>query len=339
MTGKAIALGCALWPAAAAAAPFQDALEPMGPQAAHIHDLWMLMLTVCTIVFAVVFVAFLIALWRSPRATEKTAPDIGAIRSAERKPLLIVSAAMAVSALALLGLIGASVLTDRALAALPLKDGLVIEVTAHQWWWEIKYEHHEPSRVFSTANELHVPVGRPVVLKLTADDVIHSFWVPNLHGKKDLIPGHTSSLQFRADKAGVYRGQCAEFCGTQHAKMAFLVIAHEPEEYERWAAAQRKPASEPRDEMQRRGQQVFQSSTCIMCHAIQGTRAQGKMAPDLTHLASRSTIAAGTLPNTRGNLAGWILDPQSIKPGANMPATALASDDLHALLAYLESLK
>jgi cytochrome c oxidase subunit 2 len=146
-------------------------------------------------------------------------------------------------------------------------------------------------------------------------------------------------MKFRADKPGVYRGQCAEFCGHQHAKMAFLVIAHDPAEYEKWAEAQRQPAKEPSNELQKRGREVFLSSPCIMCHTIEGTLAQAKVAPDLTHLASRATIAAGTLPNTRGNLGGWILDPQSTKPGVAMPPTALAASDLQALLAYLESLQ
>ena len=326
-------------PGFTAAAPIQDALHPAGPQAAHIYDLWTLMLIMCTAVFVAIVVAFLIALVRAPRATERTVADVGVIRAEERRPTLAVSVALGLSALGLIVLIVASVLTDRALAALPLKDGIVIQVTAHQWWWELVYDDHEPSRVFRTANEIHVPVGRPVVLKLKSDDVIHSFWVPNLHGKKDLVPGHEWTLTFRADKPGVYRGQCAEFCGHQHAKMVFFVVAEEPAAYEKWAEAQRQPAKEPSSDAQKRGQEVFLSSPCIMCHTIEGTLAQAKMAPDLTHLASRSTIAAGTLPNTRGNLGGWVLDPHSSKPGVAMPPTALSAADLQALLAYLESLQ
>jgi cytochrome c oxidase subunit II len=230
------------------------------------------------------------------------------------------------------------VVTDRALAQLPLKDGLSIEVTAQQWWWKVRYQANEPALEFETANELHVPVGRPVVIKLESKDVIHSFWAPNLHGKKDLIPGRITTIRFRADKPGVYRGQCAEFCGYQHAKMAFVVVAEERDAYERWVAEQRRTAREPSDALLKRGQQVFLTSACVMCHAIKGTIADGRTGPDLTHLASRRTLAAGTLPNTRGNLAGWILDPQGIKPGANMPPTAIAPDDLQALLHYLESL-
>jgi cytochrome c oxidase subunit II len=327
------------FPTLSVAATVQDSLHPAGVQASHIYDLWMLMLIMCTAVFLAIFVGFVIALVRAPRATEGTMPDVAAIRSEEPRPVLVVSIALGLSAVGLVVLIVASVLTDRALAALPVKDGIVVEVTAHQWWWELVYDDHEPSRVFRTANELHVPVGRPVLLKLKSADVIHSFWVPNLHGKKDLIPGRISTMKFRADKPGVYRGQCAEFCGHQHAKMAFLVIAHEAAEYEKWAEAQRQPAKEPSNALQKRGQEVFLSSPCILCHTIEGTLAQAKMAPDLSHLASRSTIAAGTLPNSRGNLGGWILDPQGVKPGVAMPPTPLGAPDLHALLAYLESLQ
>jgi cytochrome c oxidase subunit 2 len=325
-------------PAAASAAPFQNALLPAGPQAQNIHTLWLVLLVVCTIVFVAVLAAVILSLWRAPRADEHTAPDLTHMRAAEPALSRAVTIALGVSLVGLLVLMAASVVTDRALAQLPLARGLAIEVTAHQFWWQAKYEADEPSLEFDTANELHVPVGRPVIIKLQSKDVIHSFWVPNLHGKKDLIPGRITTIKFRADKPGVYRGQCAEFCGYQHAKMAFLVIAEEPEAYERWVAAQRRTAHEPADAIQKRGQQVFLTAQCVMCHAIKGTTAEGRVAPDLTHLASRRTIAAGTLPNTRGNLGGWILDPQGVKPGANMPPTALAPDDLQALLQYLESL-
>jgi cytochrome c oxidase subunit II len=184
-----------------------------------------------------------------------------------------------------------------------------------------------------------VPVGKTVLLRLRADDVIHSFWVPNLAGKKDLIPGREATLRLKADKEGVFRGQCAEFCGLQHAKMAFLVIAEPPEKYEAWAAAQRNPAHEPRSAQEKRGRELFVTGRCAMCHAIQGTAANARRAPDLTHLSSRKTLAAGMLPNTLGHLAGWILDPQGIKPGVNMPANPMPADDLYALLAYLGTLK
>jgi cytochrome c oxidase subunit 2 len=196
-----------------------------------------------------------------------------------------------------------------------------------------------PQQNVTTANEIHVPVGRPVVFEVTSRDVIHSFWAPNLNGKKDLIPGYQRSLWFKADTPGVYRGQCAEFCGHQHAKMAFFIVAEPPAQFAAWLDAQRKPAPQPTDSVAHRGLQVFLASPCVMCHAIQGTSAGATFGPNLTHLASRRTIAAGTLPNTRGNLAGWIVDPQRIKPGANMPPNGLHPQDLQALLTYLQGLK
>jgi cytochrome c oxidase subunit 2 len=297
------------------------------------------MLVTCGVVFAAIVAAAAWALLRAPRADADSRPDFEAGHRQERGLTRSVIVAAILSTVGLFGLLTASILTDRALAGLPLKDGVVIVVTAHQWWWEAKYDDSEPSRVFVTANEIHVPVGRPVVVKLQSDDVIHSFWVPNLHGKKDLIPGRESTIQFRADRPGVYRGQCAEFCGLQHAKMAFLVIAEAPEQYERWADAQRASAPAPADPAAARGLEVFTSRTCAMCHAIQGTTAQGQRAPDLTHVAGRQTLGAGTLPNTRDHLAGWITDPQSYKPGVNMPAHPLPSADLEALVTYLETLK
>ncbi len=326
-------------PLVAAAAPFQDALKPSGIQAEHIHVLWEVLLWTCTAVFVAVVGACGLALWRAPRSTENTPADAAVSKEPERPLMRAVVISSAVAIVGLVALTIASVITDRALASLPLNDGIVVQVTANQWWWDIKYEADQPSQIFTTANELHIPVGKPVIVQLNSRDVIHSFWVPNLHGKKDLIPGRTSTIQFRADKPGIYRGQCAEFCGYQHAKMAFLVIAEPLEDYQKWVAAQRSSASEPTDDHSKRGQTVFMSSTCVMCHTIQGTTALGRRAPDLTHVASRLTIAAGTLANTRGNLAGWILDPQNVKPGANMPAHSFASDDLNALLDYLQSLK
>ena len=169
--------------------------------------------------------------------------------------------------------------------------------------------------------------------------MIHSFWVPNLHGKTDLIPGRQTLTWVKADRPGTYRGQCAEFCGHQHAHMAFTVVAEPPEQFKAWYEAQLKPAAQPSTPAQARGQQVFLSSPCIMCHRVQGTDAGGRVGPDLTHVASRSHLAAGTLANTRGHLAGWVLDPQKIKPGTRMPPNNLEPADLQALLDYLQSLK
>jgi cytochrome c oxidase subunit II len=227
----------------------------------------------------------------------------------------------------------------RAITRNPGPEALQVRVTGHQWWWEVQYRDSLPQNWATTANEIHVPVGRPVVFELRSTDVIHSLWPPNLNGKRDLIPGNENSIWFQAESAGVYRGQCAEFCGHQHAKMGFLVIAEPQDSFRTWLAAQRDTAMTPTDSIALRGQEVFLSSSCVMCHTIAGTPAGSRIGPDLTHLASRRTIAAGTLPNTRGNLADWIVNPQAIKPGVRMPATSLDSDDLQALLTYLESLK
>jgi cytochrome c oxidase subunit 2 len=212
---------------------------------------------------------------------------------------------------------------------------LRIDVIGHDWWWEVRYPHHG----FTTANEIHIPVGQPVQLVLTSTDVIHSFWVPQLQGKMDLTPGRVTTLWLRADSPGEYRGQCAEFCGVQHAKMAFLVIAQPPDQFDAWLDRQRQPASAPAAPLARQGEAVFLRSNCIECHTIAGTSATGARGPNLTHLASRRTLAAGTLANNRGNLGGWIVDPQALKPGNHMPPSRLSPADLHALLAYLESLE
>jgi cytochrome c oxidase subunit 2 len=203
----------------------------------------------------------------------------------------------------------------------------------------VRYQDPAPSRSFSTANEIHIPVGRPVELTLRSIDVIHSFWVPNLHGKKDLIPGQVNTLLLQADRAGVFRGQCAEFCGLQHANMALHVVAEPQEQFAKWQAQQRRPAPEPANDAQRRGREVFMASSCVLCHKIGGTMAGGVTGPDLTHVASRLSLAAGTLPNTRGHLAGWIVDPQMHKPGNNMPPNLLSPGDLQALLSYLDTLR
>ncbi|MBG9387613.1 c-type cytochrome [Caenimonas sp. DR4.4] len=311
----------------------------MGPQAGHIVDLWRVMLWTCSLVFGAILAALLFAILRAPRADATAAPDLSAVDRAEPRVRRSVASAAVASALLLFALALASVFTDRALARLSLAGAVNIEVTAHQWWWSARYLDGGHADTFVTANEIHIPVGRPVNLQLKADDVIHSLWVPSLAGKKDLIPGRSASMQFRADTPGPYRGQCAEFCGFQHALMGLLVVADPPAQYEAWVQAQRTPPAPPTGAKAIRGQQLFQSTSCAMCHAIGGTIASAQHAPDLTHLASRSTLAAGTLANTPAQLAAWIADPQKHKPGVNMPSTPISRDDLDALVAYLETLK
>jgi len=316
-----------------------DALAAAGPQAAQIGQLWNLFLAICTAVFVAILAALGWALRRAPRANRDSAPDLSMTHRHEGGPYRSVVLAVAASTALLLLLVVASVWTDRALARLPLEHAVNLQVTGHQWWWEIRYEGSPESQTFTTANELHVPVGRPVVIRLLADDVIHSLWVPNLSGKKDLIPGRTATVTFQADRPGIYRGQCAEFCGFQHAFMAFEVIADPPDRYEAWAALQRQEASEPGEGPARRGKEIFLGSTCVMCHAIQGTDASALRGPDLTHVGGRTTLASGTLPNTDEDMKRWIRNPQQLKPGVNMPASSLADADLQALVAYLRGLK
>ena len=307
----------------------QSALHPAGPGAASISSLWWLMFWTCTIVYVLVMLALVFAV-RRRSGTE--APS-------ERTLLRSVAGASAATIVILFGLLFASVVTGRAIGSLGSAEGLVVNVTGNQWWWDLEYHNPDPSLRVRTANELHIPVGRQVRMQLKSNDVIHSFWVPNLHGKMDLIPGRQTVLWLQADTPGVYRGQCAEYCGLQHAHMAFSVIAESPDAFERWLTAQRATAAPPVTPEQQRGLDVVERGPCAMCHTVRGTAAGGRTAPDLTHLATRSTIAAGTAANTRGYLAGWIVDPQHLKPGAKMPATGLSAEELQAVLAYLETLK
>jgi cytochrome c oxidase subunit 2 len=316
-----------------------DIFNTAGPQAAHIADLWWLTVAICAVVFVAVMGALVIALRRAPRADPSTPPDLASLNAPEPRVRRSVISAVALSIVLLIVLMVASFTTDRALAKLALQDALHIEVTANQWWWAAHYDDADPSRTFDTANELHIPTGRPVVITLKSNDVIHSLWIPNLHGKKDLIPGQVATMQLRADTPGVYRGQCAEFCGLQHAFMALDVTASAPTEYEQWAQQQRQSAPEPSGAQEKRGRELFLGGSCMLCHAIDGTTAGARRGPNLTHVASRASLAAGRLTNTPENLAAWITDPQKHKPGANMPAHPLPEADLQALVAYLETLK
>jgi cytochrome c oxidase subunit II len=308
----------------------QSALHPAGPGAASISQLWWLMFWTCTVIYVLVMAALVVAVRR--QRADRTAPD-------ERTLLRSVVAASGATLVILVGLLFASVVTGRAIGSLGSAEGLVVDITGNQWWWDVEYHNPVPSLVVRTANELHLPVGRQVRIQLKSNDVIHSFWVPNLQGKMDLIPGRQTVLWLQADTPGVYRGQCAEYCGLQHAHMAFSVIVESSDDFERWLMAQRQSAPPPATPEQQQGLEVIERGPCAMCHAIRGTDAGGRTAPDLTHLATRSTIAAGTAPNTRGYLAGWIADPQHLKPGAKMPATGLSAEELQAVLAYLETLK
>ena len=318
--------------------PIQSVLDPAGLHAARISTLFWIMLVVLSATFVLVLLFLSRAIARAPRLEHFEPPRLAPAE--DSRVWRGVGAATLASTVTLFGLLVASLVTGARVAALPTPPGAItIEVFGRQWWWEIRYPHPRADQVVTTANEIHVPVGVPVVVRTTSRDVIHSFWVPSLHGKRDVLPGRVNVFWLQADRAGTYRGQCAEFCGLQHAHMAFYVVAEPPAQFEAWLQAQRAPAAEPATDGQRRGRQVFLSSRCVECHTIRGTPAGARKGPDLTHLASRRFIAAGTLPNTRGHLAGWVLDPQGVKPGSLMPPNPLRARDFHVLLEYLEGLR
>jgi len=313
----------------------QSVLSPAGVQASLIHTLWLLMLTVCVAVFATVLVALLVGVIRGARNRSKEESALPSESTLARS----VGVAVALTIVTLLALLVASVWTGRTVGSLQASSAITIAITGHQWWWEVEYEDAVPSRRVVTANELHIPTKRPVVLKVTSRDVIHSFWVPNLQGKRDLIPGYTTAIWLQADRSGVFRGQCAEFCGMQHAHMALDVVAESDQDFEAWLDAMRQPGRDPAESTPRRGRDIFMQTRCAGCHAVRGTDAAAQIAPDLTHIATRSTLGAGTLPNTPENLAAWIRDPQRVKPGNQMPPNPLTDEDLQALVAYLETLR
>lgn len=214
-----------------------------------------------------------------------------------------------------------------------------IRITGHQWWWEVQYLGDSPHRSVTTANELHLPVGQAVELELASQDVVHSFWVPRLHGKVDLVPGWKNHLRIQADAPGTYEGQCSEFCGAQHANMRLLVVAETPEDYARWIQSQLAAAAAPADELAARGQLLFESKACGLCHTVRGTGALGSVGPDLTHLATRQRIAANSVPNTHAYLTAWAVQAQSLKPGVEMPnVNDFTGPELEALVHFLEGL-
>jgi cytochrome c oxidase subunit 2 len=317
---------------------WQSVLDPAGPQAAHIADHTWFLLAITTVVGLCVLAALAVGLRRGYRRRLE-APFFDDVRT-ERNLWRGVSVALVATVVILFAILVGSFLTGRALAALRTSSAVTISVVGHQFWWEIQYDDPIPSRRVTTANELHIPAGRPVVLNVTSRDVIHSFWVPMLHGKRDLIPGYMTSFWIQADRPGMFQGQCAEFCGRQHAHMAFQVVAHAGGDFDAWLDARRSSAApDPGNATARRGRDLFLGGRCAGCHNIAGTPAYGQIGPDLTHVASRPTIGAGTLPNTHAGLVRWIVNPQLDKPGNQMPANPLPAADLDAIASYLETLK
>ncbi|HEX4113014.1 MAG TPA: cytochrome c oxidase subunit II [Stellaceae bacterium] len=242
-----------------------------------------------------------------------------------------------ISSLALLGSLVWTVVVLAAINAPPRKPGLTIEVTGQQWWWKARYLSDDASRILTTANEFHIPTGVPVRVKLIGADVIHSFWVPALAGKTDTIPGQTNETWIEANAPGRYEGQCTEYCGAEHGHMQFYIVAESPDRFRAWWNAQLEPAPPPSSDQLAQGERLFVFH-CGACHTVRGTMAGGSVAPDLTHLMSRKTIAAGTLPNTVANLSGWIANPQAIKPDTLMPTLYLSGPELTDIRSFLQTL-
>ena len=318
----------------------QTSLNPVGPAAAHIEHEFALIFWITASVYCVVFLTLVVAVWRR-RNTLATMPDPRPTSEADdRFASRAITAAMVVTIVLLFVMLIGSFRTSRALGRMNYETALTINVTGHQWWWEVEYPNDsEPYKMVVTANEIHLPVGVPIRIHGTSEDVIHSFWAPNVQGKRDFIPGYETDVMMQVDQPGRWRGQCAEYCGEQHAHMSFYIVAESRQEYEQWLSTQAQSAVEPSDPKTMHGQQVFLTHACVLCHTIRGTAAGSRVGPDLTHLASRSTIAAAELPNSIGNLGGWILNAQSIKPGCRMPPNQMSGADLQDLLAYLETLR
>jgi cytochrome c oxidase subunit 2 len=320
----------------AACDPSHSVTLPTTPEGNSILRLFWIFFGVCALVWVLVVLALAVALLR--RRGERPNP-LARDAHEERRFGTIVLSLAGLTAAIVFGLTVLSFAGQGDIFGRTSNGGIVIALKGHQWWWELTYEDPDPSQSFNTANEIHVPVGVPVTLRLDSADVIHSFWVPSLLGKLDLIPGRHNAIHFTARKIGVYRGQCAEFCGLQHAHMGMLVFVDSQAAYDAWRESQLASATAPETPSQRAGLEVFLASPCVSCHTITGTSAGGAVGPDLTHLASRTTIAAGTLPMTRGALAAWIVNAQGVKPGTQMPDVQLAPTALNPLLDYLEHLK
>jgi cytochrome c oxidase subunit 2 len=310
----------------------QNVFNPAGPAARSIAALGWVLFAICGVVYALVLAALIWAVARGRRDTD-------ASEETEATLTRSVVAAVGVTVATLVAIAIASWMTERRLFSPSGPGAITIDAIGHQWWWEFQYRDISPSELVTSPNELHLPAGVPIVIKAMSRDVIHSFWVPNLQGKRDLIPGKITHLWLQADREGVYRGQCAEYCGHQHAHMAFPVVVEPMAKFKAWLSQQRKSAPHPRDPIAQQGQQVFLRSTCAMCHTVRGTPAGSRLGPDLTHVGSRMTLAAGTVPNTHYQLARWIGDAQLVKPGNRMPSHVLPPQDLEAVVTYLRTLR
>jgi cytochrome c oxidase subunit 2 len=303
-----------------------SALAPASTQAAALHEVTLVLIAGAAVLFAGTMVLLALALWRGRR--RPVAAGWWVLGGGIVLPVVVLSAALLYSTARTAGL-------ERTLAQPPL----VVSVTGRLWWWEVRYRDPAGGGDIVLANELRLPVGRATQVALLSDDVIHSFWVPELGGKRDLVPGRVNHLVITPERPGTFRGQCAEYCGDQHARMALQVIGLEPAEFERWLAAQARPAAAADTDIDP-GRRAFVEHGCAACHTVRGAHDGGRLGPDLTHVASRATLGAGVLRNEPGAAKRWLIGVQELKPGARMPSYAhLDAATLDALAAYLEGLR
>jgi cytochrome c oxidase subunit 2 len=306
----------------------QSALDPGGAGARALEGLWWVLAAGAAVIFLFVLGCAVYATRVAPRA-----------RPGFAGTWLILGGGVALPVVVLSALLTYSFVLGRDLSRPLGPEALRIEVVGSQWWWEVRYLRPGRGEPVVSANELRLPVGEPVELVLSATDVIHSFWLPSIAGKRDMIPGQVNHLVLEVEEPGIYRGQCAEYCGGPHALMAFYAIAEAPDQFAAWLEREGAPAAAPNDPFLREGRELFLISGCGACHTIRGTPADGRLGPDLTHVGGRMSLGAGILPNNVGTIAGWIAGAQHIKPANKMPSfNTFSGAELRALAAYLASL-
>jgi cytochrome c oxidase subunit 2 len=315
-------------PVAVACDGIQSALDPRGPQARELAELWWIMAAGAVVIWLFVIGCAIYATRIAPGERRNFAGTAFIVGGGVALPVVVLST-----------LLTYSFLLAREPAAVP-GDGLRIEVIGKRWWWEVRYFPPGAAAPVVSANEVRLPAGEQVEVMLRSTDVIHSFWLPQLAGKTDTIPGRVNRMVIQAEAPGVFRGQCAEYCGGPHALMAFYAVAMPPEDHATWLEHEARPAPTPEDTFLAQGRELFLASGCGACHTIRGTPADGQLGPDLTHVGGRLSLGAGILPNNIGTIAGWIADTQHIKPGNLMPSfNTFSGVELRALAAYLESLE
>jgi cytochrome c oxidase subunit 2 len=303
---------------------------PHSPEARAIERNWWLLFWLAVGVYVVVMALVLAAMLR-----HRAAPDDARSRRFDNRFIIVGGLVLPVLILGITAVETVRVANELSPASASPDAPVQIRVVGEQWWWRVDY----PDEGFSTANEIHVPVGQAVDITLTSDNVIHSLWIPELNGKQDMIPGQVNHLRFTADTTGTYLGRCAEFCGLQHAHMAFVVIVDSQQDYAAWLTTNRADAAAPQGADAQRGKELLETTSCSGCHQVRGTTAAGTVGPDLTHVAGRTTLAAGVIDGGADGMTHWLDKTQDVKPGARMPEIQLTDDDLADLVAYLEELR